>query len=428
MGGFEAMPAAQWQPVDPQLSDVSILIVEDDAGDVAYLSACLDELGPAARRIQWASTLAEGLAVTAVGAIECILVDLGLPDAEGMQAVDAALAAAPDAAVIVLTGLDDPRVERALLSGAQDYLIKSGLTADTLSRSVRYAVERKRAVATSRQLQRAELQRAENTRLERGLLPTPFVSDPQITWATSYQPAHGHALLGGDFYDVVERTDGSLRLIVGDVMGHGPDQAALGVHLRAGWRSLVLAGHDQVSSLATVDQMLVTEAPADWLVTVCDLLLSPDRRRLTVCNLGHPPIILAAGSAVDYLQGRPEPAAGLPGATASRHRAGRRGAGRRVAATAVHRRTARPVPDGRQRRDRAGRTARRGDDRPSQQPRRAGLANAIVSASVEPVSDDVAIMAIIVPSDSREAACRAVRRSSVAPSRGGSVRSRGGGL
>jgi serine phosphatase RsbU (regulator of sigma subunit) len=311
VGGFEATPAAQWQPVDPRLEDVVLLIVEDDTGDALYLSACLEELGPAQRQVEWASSLAEALAATDKRPPDCILVDLGLPDAVGMEAVDAVLGAAPDAAVIVLTGLDDPRVERALLSGAQDYLIKSGLTADTLSRSVRYAVERKRAVATSRQLQRAELQSAENTRLERGLLPTPFVSDPDIRWATSYQPAHGHTLLGGDFYDVAERSDGSLRLIVGDVMGHGPDQAALGVHLRAGWRSLVLAGLDQRSSLVTVHQMLVTEAPTGCLVTACDLLLSPDRRRLTVCNFGHPPIVLGAGPTVEYLSVPPSPPLGF---------------------------------------------------------------------------------------------------------------------
>src|SRR2546430_847508 len=78
--------------------------------------------------------------------------------------------------------------------------------------------------------------------LERGLLRTPLLRTDAVECATYYQPGRNHAVLGGDFFDVVETTDGLVRAVIGDVMGHGPDEAALGIHLRVAWRTQVLAG------------------------------------------------------------------------------------------------------------------------------------------------------------------------------------------
>ena len=57
-----------------------------------------------------------------------------------------------------------------------------------------------------------------------------------------YRPGRANALLGGDFYDVVETPDGTVHAVIGDVCGHGAAEAAIGVCLRVAWRSLVLAG------------------------------------------------------------------------------------------------------------------------------------------------------------------------------------------
>ena len=144
--------------------------------------------------------------------------------------------------MLVLTGFDDERrgVE-AVAAGAQDYLVKGATAGAVLHRSLRYAVERRRAELTQQQLSIAQLEARENARLERGLLPAPLVSDPRLALATHYRPGRRRALLGGDFYDAVEEPGGRVHLVVGDVAGHGPDEAALGVCLRIAWRTLVLA-------------------------------------------------------------------------------------------------------------------------------------------------------------------------------------------
>src|SRR6187549_2203340 len=80
----------------------------------------------------------------AAPAVDVILLDLGLPDAEGLEAVRRAHAAAPRVPLLVLTGLDDESLAiRALQEGAQDYLVKGQIETRGLLRAIRYAIERK---------------------------------------------------------------------------------------------------------------------------------------------------------------------------------------------------------------------------------------------------------------------------------------------
>jgi serine phosphatase RsbU (regulator of sigma subunit) len=111
--------------------------------------------------------------------------------------------------------------------------------------------------------------------------------------ATVYRPGGGGDVLGGDFYDAVELEDGTLRAIIGDVCGHGPDEAALGVCLRIAWRTLVVARTDLELVLPALDDVLVAERQRDeTFVTVCDISIRPGRRAATVRLAGHPPPLL----------------------------------------------------------------------------------------------------------------------------------------
>ena len=197
-------------------------------------------------------------------------------------------------AVVVLTGLADrSRGALAVASGAQDYLIKAEVDASLLGRSVRYAIERRRADVATRRLLEANLRREANERIQRGLLPRPLLRSDGLEVATVYRPGGGGDVLGGDFYDAVELDDGTLRAVIGDVCGHGPDEAALGVCLRIAWRTLVVAGTESERVLPALDDVLVAERQQDeTFVTVCDITISPDRRAATVRLAGHPPPLL----------------------------------------------------------------------------------------------------------------------------------------
>ena len=222
-------------------SPIRILLVEDDDGDALLVEELLAVSG-AHMDVVRAQTLADARRED-LGRVDCVLLDLDLPDAQGLAALHRLKAEAPDVAVLVLTGLDDEqRGIEAVAAGAQDYLVKGQTDGQGLSRAVRYAVERRRADEARQQLELARAHAEENARLERGLLPAPLVSDPRLRLSAHYRPGRRRALLGGDFYDAVQDEAGAVHAVIGDVSGHGPDAAALGVCLRIAWRTLVLGG------------------------------------------------------------------------------------------------------------------------------------------------------------------------------------------
>ena len=273
---------------------VHVLIVEDDAGDALLTSELLDA-SDGSFAATTASNLAEAVALLAGRPFACVLLDLGLPDAVGREALEGVLAAAPQAAVIVLTGHDDRDAAVAAVSaGAQDYLAKGSVDGDVLARAVRYAIERKRSDETARALFARELSAAESARLERGLLPRLLLNDPALDSAARYRSGGGAILLGGDFFDAIELDDGSVRVVIGDVAGHSADEAATGVALRIAWRGLVLAGLEETATLPALEAVLEAERPHENLfTTVLDVTIRPDRRSMTARSAGHPPPIVA---------------------------------------------------------------------------------------------------------------------------------------
>jgi serine phosphatase RsbU (regulator of sigma subunit) len=286
------------QPGAGPLAATPILLVEDDHGDAVLVQACLAEAGVPDDAVIWTRSLGQALDAL-VHRPSCVLLDLGLPDADGYGAVHKMVEAAPDVAVVVLTGRQERDSVEALAAGAEDYLIKDSINGELLERSIRYAIERKRAQRTQEQLRDARLSAAEQARLERGLLPTPRLNNSGVTCSTYYQPGRDNAVLGGDFFDVVEMSDGRVRAVIGDVMGHGPDEAALGVHLRVAWRTLVLAGTPDDQILRTLADLLEAEQDQSRrYVTVCDVTISG--RGATVRLAGHPAPILCVDRTAVY--------------------------------------------------------------------------------------------------------------------------------
>ncbi len=276
-----------------------VLLVEDDEGDAILVRECLREAGLADDDVTWCRTVAEGVEALA-DMPSCILLDLGLPDAHGLSALHTVVAEVTTTPVIVLTGRHDRTGVEAVAAGAQDYLIKDDLTPELLDRTIRYAVQRRQTQLTEVQLREERLLAAENSRLERGLLPKPLLLTDFVSCASHYRPGRARAVLGGDFFDVVEMPDGRVRAVIGDVMGHGPDEAALGVHLRVAWRTLVLADVADDHILVALSRLLEAESSGGIFVTVCDVTIDRDLC-LTLRVAGHPPPLLYADGGASYL-------------------------------------------------------------------------------------------------------------------------------
>jgi len=136
-----------------------VLLVEDSAGDARLLREMFSEQGWHQTDLTHVLRMSDAERHLAGHAVDVILLDLGLPDAQGLQAIHRAHAAAPRIPLVVLTGLDDESLAlQALKAGAQDYLVKGQIETRGLMRALRYAVERKHMdEALSAEQERAQI-------------------------------------------------------------------------------------------------------------------------------------------------------------------------------------------------------------------------------------------------------------------------------
>jgi signal transduction histidine kinase len=122
-----------------------VLLVEDNPGDARLLREMFGEDGSLDVDLACVSFMSEAEKHLATRTVDAILLDLGLPDVQGLAAIRRARIAAPDIPLVVLTGMDDEALAaQSLQEGAQDYLIKGQIETRGLLRALRYAGERKR--------------------------------------------------------------------------------------------------------------------------------------------------------------------------------------------------------------------------------------------------------------------------------------------
>jgi signal transduction histidine kinase len=145
-----------------------ILIVEDNPGDARLVREALRDAERSALgsgigfRTTEVPRVADAIAALGHGDVDLVLLDLALPDSDGLETFERVRDAAPDVPIVVFTRLDDASVAtRAMRRGAQDYLPKSQLDPESLLRSVRYATERKQAERDRAALEREQAARAE---------------------------------------------------------------------------------------------------------------------------------------------------------------------------------------------------------------------------------------------------------------------------
>jgi signal transduction histidine kinase len=123
-----------------------VLLVEDNPADAALVSELLREHAPDEFDLVIRPSLQSANAFLETEPADCVLLDLSLPDAQGLDGVESMQDRHRMLPLVVLTGNpDDQLALRAVYRGAQDYLVKNAADATQIARAIRYAVERKRA-------------------------------------------------------------------------------------------------------------------------------------------------------------------------------------------------------------------------------------------------------------------------------------------
>jgi PAS domain S-box-containing protein len=132
--------------------NIKVLLVEDNPGDVLLLQELLKEVTTVVVELMPVEQLYQAVNYLTNEIFDVILLDLSLPDSQGLQTFVIAHNQAKATPIIVLTGINDETLAtRAMQQGAQDYLVKGQVTGDLLVRSMRYAIERQQADNALRQ-------------------------------------------------------------------------------------------------------------------------------------------------------------------------------------------------------------------------------------------------------------------------------------
>jgi len=126
------------------LKDVTILLIEDNPGDIRLIQEIINEEKDSFWEVLVAENLSRGLERLASGGVDVVLLDLALPDSTGMDTFHKVQRQAPGVPLILLTVSNDEEMATyAIREGAQDYLVKGQFDRRMLARSVLYSMERK---------------------------------------------------------------------------------------------------------------------------------------------------------------------------------------------------------------------------------------------------------------------------------------------
>ena len=282
---------------------LQLLLIEDNAEFSDILTAIL--------------ALENGLTLSSVGSVaealefigtqppDLILLDLGLPDSDGLATLTAVQRAAPGVPIVVLTGADDEQMGlEAMKRGAQDYLLKTEVGTRSLVRALGYALERhafrekQREHAEEIGRRHAEMKEElklageiQQSYLSRQRLTFPATAEPQdaaLRFCFRYAPAD---LLGGDFFAMQELPGGEVSVIICDVMGHGVSAALISATVRGLIEEMKTEAADPCRFLSELNRALhavLQGTNPRVFVTAFYMVVNLARSEVRYANAGHP--------------------------------------------------------------------------------------------------------------------------------------------
>jgi len=138
--------------------NISILLIEDNPDDIDLFREVLSEVQNETFTLTSVIRLNEGVSHLETESVDIVFLDLSLPDSHGIEGLTKVHIQAPNVPVVILTGFDDDKTALdAMRLGAQDYLIKGDIEPRLLIKSIRYAIERKRAERAVQEIERVKV-------------------------------------------------------------------------------------------------------------------------------------------------------------------------------------------------------------------------------------------------------------------------------
>lgn len=314
-------------PHRPSEATVRVLLVEDFPADAKLVSLALHETPDQHFVITHAVTLHHALAVLANAVVDVVLLDLSLPDSEGVTTVRRLRDAAPLVPVVVMTGNSDPAFARqALEAGAQDYLVKGDDPGPVVARTIRYAIMRMSAqIDREALIRRLEAEQAALRReldaaraMQFNLLPRPDRVDPRLrelglAVEACFEPSSG---IGGDLWGMADCGGNRMAFFSFDFSGHGISAALNVFRLHTLMDEHGPSADDPAATLALLNQSLKGLLAPGQYATMFLGILDTQRDELVWSAAGHPePALLSPDGTISLLDTRGTPLGAIAGAT-----------------------------------------------------------------------------------------------------------------
>jgi len=264
---------------------IRVLLVEDNLIQRRLIERLLAGLADGRFALECSDRLATGLERLAIGDIDVVLLDLMLPDSEGLQTFLRVRRAAVGVPIVVLTGLDDQVLALTVLQeGAEDFLVKGRVDGENLGRSLRFAIERSCRRKAEDLLDAAHSEFRAARAIQQKLLPTvPQLSSFDIAGLS-------YCAIGtcGDYFDYIRMPNDNVGIMLADVSGHGLGPSLLMASMRAYVRALART-HDDVGEILTIaNRVLIEDTQSESFITAIFGCLNPHTRSFVYANAGHP--------------------------------------------------------------------------------------------------------------------------------------------
>jgi serine phosphatase RsbU (regulator of sigma subunit) len=278
---------------------IRILLIEDDPDDVWVMRNLLGDRWDGPFELVQVELLSAGIDRCTESQFDVVLLDLALPDSQGMETFFTLHAHAGDVPIVVLTGYsDEATAVKAVQAGAQDYLVKGQVDDNVLVRSVRYAIERNRRRRAEEALRDASVEFRAAHEIQQRLYPAEAPVLPGFDIAGALYPAKATA---GDYFDYIPMLNGCLGIVVGDVSSHGMGPALLMSETRACLRTLAQAYWDVGEILSRTNRLLTADTDDFHFVTLALARIDPQTRELVYASAGQRGYLLHPDRSVTVL-------------------------------------------------------------------------------------------------------------------------------